>query len=100
MEMDRDTKRSSALVGDVMTVDPIIVSVDATVEQADLLLRSTFITGIPVVDRDGRLVGTISHAELVAYRFGVRPSDPVTGQTRSNAIATDPPPPRQRVASP
>ena len=77
--MDTDTKRTAALVADVMTVDPIIVKVDATVAQADLLLRSTFITGIPVVDHDGRLVGTISHAQLVAYRFDIRPTGPPAG---------------------
>ncbi len=95
-----DTKRSATVVKDVLCVDPVLVRVDASVEQADRLLRSTYITGIPVVDQDGRLVGTISHAQLIAYRFGGRPTDPPADQTRSNAMATDPPPPRHRVARP
>ena len=57
------------LVADLMTIEPIVVNVDASLEEVDYLLRSTFITGIPVVDGHGVLVGVISHAHLAAYRF-------------------------------
>ena len=57
------------LVADVMSVDPVVVTVDASLEEADVVLRSTYITGIPVVDRNGTLVGVLSHAHLAAYRF-------------------------------
>jgi CBS domain-containing protein len=70
-----DTKPVSVL--NVMTIDPIVVDVDATLEEVDLVLRSTFITGLPVVDGDGRLVGIISHADLAAFRFA-------GGQPQSN----------------
>jgi CBS domain-containing protein len=56
-------------VADVMTIDPVVIDSGASLEAADLVLRSTFIKGIPVVDGQGRLVGTISHAQLAAYRF-------------------------------
>jgi predicted transcriptional regulator len=82
-------------VADVMTSNPIVVSVDASLEEADQLLRSTFIMGLPVVDGSGTLVGVISHTDLTAYRFVER-----SRQTRSKAIATEPPPPRQSVARP
>jgi CBS domain-containing protein len=68
------------LVAEVMTIDPIVVHVDASLEEADLVLRSTFITGLPVVDGSGRLVGTISHAHLAAYRFAGR--QPLSNKTR------------------
>ena len=45
------TRRQS--VADVMTSNPIVVSVDASLEEADQLLRSTFIMGLPVVDDGG-----------------------------------------------
>jgi CBS-domain-containing membrane protein len=61
-------------VADVMIVDAIAVSVDATLEEADTIMRSTFVTGIPVYDSYGVLVGVIGHAQLVAHRFG-RPMD-------------------------
>ena len=57
------------LVADVMTTRPVVLTVDASLEEADLVLRSTIITGLPVVDGDGALVGVVSHANLVAYRF-------------------------------
>jgi CBS domain-containing protein len=62
-------------VADVMIVDAIVVSVDATLQEADTIMRSTFVTGIPVVDGYGVLSsGVIGHAQLVAHRFG-RPMD-------------------------
>jgi CBS domain-containing protein len=67
---DMDT--TQLLVADVMTIGPIVVNVDASLEDADDLLASTYITGLPVVDRDGGLVGVITQADLVAYRLAHR----------------------------
>lgn len=52
-------------VADLMTVDPIIVRVDESIEDAEELLRSHRITGLPVVDLDARLVGVISQTDLL-----------------------------------
>lgn len=52
-------------VGDFMTIDPIVVSVDASIEDAEELLRHNRITGLPVVDLSGRLVGVISQTDLL-----------------------------------
>lgn len=52
-------------VADLMTIDPIVVSVDATIEEAEELLRHHRITGLPVVDLSGRLVGVISQTDLL-----------------------------------
>lgn len=52
-------------VADLMTIDPVTVSVDATIEDAEDLLRNNRITGLPVVDADGMLVGVISQTDLV-----------------------------------
>jgi CBS domain-containing protein len=52
-------------VADLMTIDPIVVSVDATIEEAEELLRSNRITGLPVIDLGGRLVGVISQTDLL-----------------------------------
>lgn len=53
------------VVGDVMSVDPILTSVDATIEEAQELLRSNHITGLPVIDAQGNLVGVLSQTDLV-----------------------------------
>ncbi len=73
-ELDMGNKQ--LLVADLMTIDATVIRVDASVEEADLLVRSTVITGVPVVDDKGALVGVISHADLAGYRFA-RPSPSV-----------------------
>ncbi len=60
------------LVADVMSVDPVVLKVDASLSEADVVLRSTYIRGIPVIDRNGALVGVLSHANLAEYRFAGR----------------------------
>jgi len=70
------------LVADVMTTSPSVLTVDASLEEADLVLRSTIIAGLPGVDGNGALVGVVTHANLAAYRFASpRPPDeaPRTG---------------------
>jgi CBS domain-containing protein len=78
-DLAMDPRRLS--VADVMTTDPVVLDSGASLEAADLVLRSTFIKGIPVVDGEGRLVGTISHAHLAAHRFAQ--VDPVPAGTGS-----------------
>lgn len=56
---------SDLRVADLMTIDPVVVAVDATIEEAEELLRRNRITGLPVVDADGRLVGVISQTDLL-----------------------------------
>jgi CBS domain-containing protein len=52
-------------VGDVMTIDPVTVGVDATVEAAERLLAAYRISGLPVVDGAGHLVGVLSRTDLL-----------------------------------
>jgi CBS domain-containing protein len=74
------------LVADVMTTRPRFVRVDAFLEEVDIVLRSTIMTGLPVVDREGGLVGVVTHADLAAYRFA-HPSYPVEPTRASPASA-------------
>jgi CBS-domain-containing membrane protein len=53
------------LVADVMTIDPVVVGISATIEDAAHVLRANSITGLPVVDDEGVLVGVISQTDLV-----------------------------------
>ena len=79
---DRDLKRASASdattlevhellfliskikVKDIMTKDPIAVPFDFTVEETAEVLLKNRISGAPVVDHDGRIVGTITKGDL------------------------------------
>jgi CBS domain-containing protein len=59
-----DTKQ--LLVADVMTLDPVVVDIDASIEEARRLLNANSISGLPVVDGAGALVGVISQTDLVS----------------------------------
>jgi CBS domain-containing protein len=54
------------LVADLMTLDPVMVAVDAPLEEAARLLHRYAISGLPVVDAAGALVGVISQTDVVA----------------------------------
>ena len=79
---DRDLKRASASdattldvhellylltkikVKDIMTKDPITVPPDYTAEETALVLLDGKISGAPVVDDSGQVVGTITQTDL------------------------------------
>jgi CBS-domain-containing membrane protein len=52
-------------VADLMTLDPVVVDVDASIEEAEDLLCKFRVTGLPVVDKQGRLLGVISQSDLI-----------------------------------
>ena len=52
-------------VGDLMSVDPVVVRADATLDDAEQLMKTYRVTGLPVVDEEGRLVGVLSQTDLV-----------------------------------
>ncbi len=79
---DRDLKRASASdattldvhellflvskikVKDVMTKDPIMIPDDFTVEETAEILLKNKISGAPVIDNEGKVVGTITQTDL------------------------------------
>jgi CBS domain-containing protein len=56
------------LVADLMTIDPVTVPVDAPLEVAAHLCRANGITGLPVTDEAGALLGVISQTDLVSIQ--------------------------------
>ena len=79
---DRDVKRSSASdattleihellylvskikIKEIMTKDPVSVPFDYTIEETAEVLLKNKISGAPVVNHDGRLVGTITQVDI------------------------------------
>ena len=79
---DRDIKRASASdattldvhellylvskikVGNIMTKDPVTVPQNFTVEETAEVLLKHKISGVPVVDQNGQIVGTITQTDL------------------------------------
>jgi hypothetical protein len=52
-------------------------------KEADMIIRSTFVTGLPVIDLDGVPVGVIGHAQLAAHRF----ARPIQSPERASATS-------------
>lgn len=55
-------------VGELMTRDPIVTSADLALADAAELMDFYRVSGLPVVDRDGCLVGVISQTDLLHAR--------------------------------
>lgn len=53
------------LARDVMTADPIAMAPDATVAEAARLMADKDVSGLPVVDSSGQLVGIITEGDLL-----------------------------------
>ena len=52
-------------IGEVMTRDPVRVTVGATVAEAVEAMRGRKLSELPVVDRDGGLVGLVDLTDLI-----------------------------------
>lgn len=56
---------SMPTVAELMTGDPIVVPVDLTLQDAARLMEFYRVSGLPVVDWDGTLVGVVSETDLL-----------------------------------
>lgn len=65
MAADATTPMNDMRVAELMTIDPINVAMDAPIEEAEDLMRRHHVTGLPVVDEAGRLVGVISQTDIL-----------------------------------
>jgi CBS domain-containing protein len=50
---------------DCMTIEPVVVASDAPIEEAERLIRDYHVSGLPVIDPNGVLVGVISQTDFV-----------------------------------
>ena len=57
------------IVGDIMTKDVITVNPDKTIEDAATLLVGKRIKRLPVIDKEGNLVGIVSRRDIMKYLF-------------------------------
>ena len=63
--------KMSKTVADIMTADPITVSPETSLQEAIQILANNKISGLPVVDKKGKLVGVISETDLTWQATGV-----------------------------
>ena len=63
-----DTNATAQTVREVMTPDPITVRADEAIQVAAALLEENEISGLPVVDSGGALIGVLAESDLVRAR--------------------------------
>ncbi len=61
------TSSSVVRVGNLMSIDPIVIDAEAPITEAELLLKSYRISGLPVV-QEGVLSGVLSQTDLLNAR--------------------------------
>jgi diacylglycerol O-acyltransferase len=62
----RPTPTHTPVLGDLMTRDPVTIAPHDTLATAWTLMRERRIRHLPVVERDGRMVGLVTHRDLLA----------------------------------
>lgn len=68
-----------------MVVNPITITPEATLGEAQAIMTQNRISGIPVVDLGGKLVGIVTNRDL---RFAANPNQPVRELMTSDNLAT------------
>jgi IMP dehydrogenase len=76
-EVDRVKRSESGMI-----LNPITLSPNATLREASALMMRFKISGVPIVDRDGKLVGIITNRDLQFERALDRPLREVMTQER------------------
>jgi CBS-domain-containing membrane protein len=72
-----DERALPVTAADIMTPDPLTLHPDTSVHEAAQMLSEHRISGAPVVDESGRIVGIVSEYDLIA-RTGPQVSDVMT----------------------
>jgi CBS domain-containing protein len=62
---DRAMAEPDLVVADLMSLEPVVVAIDAPLEEAEQLMRDREVSGLPVVDAVGDLVGVISRTDVL-----------------------------------
>ncbi|WP_292964178.1 IMP dehydrogenase, partial [Novosphingobium sp. UBA1939] len=68
-----------------MVVNPITIAPDATLGEAQAIMRANKISGIPVVEPGGKLLGILTHRDV---RFADNPAQPVRELMTHENLAT------------
>jgi len=85
VEMAKRVKRAeSFIIRDVVTVRP-----DQTVGEAIAIMREHDISGLPVVDDEGKLVGIVTARDVRFAKPGLKVSDVMTGSEKLVKVSED-----------
>jgi CBS domain-containing protein len=62
-----NTTTNTLQVADLMTLDPVVVDADMPATEAERLIKTYRVSGLPIVS-DGEVVGVVSQSDLVVAR--------------------------------
>ncbi|KAF5428816.1 CBS domain-containing protein [Candidatus Methanophagaceae archaeon] len=66
-DIQQDIEKASKMnVKDVMSKEPEIIAQDALIDDAAQIMHTTGYNRLPVVDSDGKLVGIVARADIIA----------------------------------
>jgi CBS domain-containing protein len=74
--------------GAIMTSDLVTVRPEASIEEAIELLLDQHISGLPVTDAEGRLIGVITEFALLAVTYDRRVSNHTVSQHMTREVIT------------
>jgi CBS domain-containing protein len=74
--------------GEIMTPELVTVRPDSSIEDAIEILLTREISGLPVVDADGRLVGVITEFALLAVAYDQRVKNHTVSQHMTRDVIT------------
>lgn len=81
-EVDKVKRSESGMI-----VDPLTLRPDSTLAEAEALMGRYHISGIPITDEDGRLVGILTNRDT---RFVIPGAQPIAGYMTSKNLVTAP----------
>lgn len=67
------TRTTSPTVGELMSIEPVTIGIDEAIGRAEQLMSERAVTGLPVVDRSGRLQGVLSQTDIVRAHASGQP---------------------------
>jgi predicted transcriptional regulator len=74
--------------GEIMTTNLVTVRPEASIEEAIEILLNQSISGLPVTDEDGRLVGVITEFALLAVAYDKRVKNHTVSQHMTREVIT------------
>jgi CBS domain-containing protein len=74
--------------GAIMSPNPLTVRPESSIEEAIALLLKEQISGLPVTDKDDRLVGVITEFALLAVAYDKRVKNHTVGQHMTRELIT------------
>ncbi|MCK4768472.1 MAG: CBS domain-containing protein, partial [Desulfobacula sp.] len=86
VELISGNQHSSVRLSDIMSYPVVTVSMDTTVEEVAMILRDLGCTGVPIVDKDERIVGVVSRRDFKKVRKSKHMQSPIKAFMSRNVV--------------